>query len=93
MDLNSTITFCPTVFAQEVDDEMVLLDMNSENYFGLDGVATDIWKILEKENVTLENVLKELLTIYDVKEESLKEDIFTFIKELEQRELISVIKV
>ena len=39
MDLNKKITFADTVFAQEVDGEMVLLDMNSENYFGLDAVG------------------------------------------------------
>jgi hypothetical protein len=47
MDLNKKITFADTVFAQEVDGEMVLLDMNSENYFGLDEVGTAIWQAMQ----------------------------------------------
>ena len=51
MNLNQQIVFADTVFAQEVDGEMVLLDMNSENYFGLDSVGTDIWKAIEATDV------------------------------------------
>jgi hypothetical protein len=48
MDFSKKIIFSDTVFAQEVDGEMVLLDMNAENYFGLDSVASDIWKLLQE---------------------------------------------
>ena len=44
MNLDQKVIFAETVFAQEVDGEMVLLDMESENYFGLDEVGTSIWK-------------------------------------------------
>lgn len=46
MNLNQKVTFAETVFAQEVDVEMVPLDMESENYFGLDEVEEEM---LEKD--------------------------------------------
>jgi len=46
MNLAQKVTFAETVFAQEVDGEMVLLDMESENYFGLDEVGTAIWQAM-----------------------------------------------
>jgi ornithine carbamoyltransferase len=89
MDLNSKITFADTVFAQEVDGEMVLLDMNSENYFGLDGVGTDIWQAIQ-ENNSLEDVFTALLTQYEVEEEVLKKDLLAFVDKLQESGLIKV---
>ncbi|HEO97908.1 MAG: PqqD family protein [Campylobacterales bacterium] len=89
MHLNQIVIFADTVFAQEVDGEMVLLDMNSENYFGLDGVGTDIWKAIEEKKV-LKEVLETLLEQYDVEEEVLKNDLFTFVKKLQENGLVEV---
>jgi ornithine carbamoyltransferase len=89
MNLNKKITFADTVFAQEVDGEMVLLDMNSENYFGLDAVGTDIWQAMqEKENLT--EVFEVLLEQYEVEEDILKTDLITFVKKLEESGLVKV---
>jgi hypothetical protein len=91
MDLNQKIKFIDTVFAQCVDDEMVLLDMKSENYFGLDGVGTAIWHGLEK-NGTLHDVLETLLEEYDVEEDVLKKDIITFVEKLYENGLVEVVE-
>ena len=89
MNLNKKVTFADTVFAQEVDGEMVLLDMNSENYFGLDEVGTAIWQaIQDKEN--LKEVFEVLLEQYEVEEDVLKKDIVTFVEKLEESGLIKV---
>lgn len=87
--MNSKVTFAETVFAQEVDGEMVLLDMNSENYFGLDVVGTDIWNAMQ-ENETLDEVFKVLLMQYDVEDEVLKKDLITFVEKLKENGLLKV---
>ena len=89
MDINSKITFADTVFAQEVDGEMVLLDMNSENYFGLDAVGTDIWQAMQ-ENESLTDVLSVLLAQYEVEKEVLKKDLLTFVEKLQEGGLVKV---
>jgi len=89
MILNKKVTFSDTVFAQEVDGEMVLLDMNSENYFGLDEVGTSIWQAMqEKEN--LKDVFEILLEQYEVEEDVLKNDLITFVEKLEESGLVKV---
>ena len=88
-DLNKKVTFADTVFAQEVDGEMVLLDMNSENYFGLDEVGTSIWQAMQ-ENENLQEVMSTLLEQYDVEEEVLKKDLLDFVNKLEESGLITV---
>ncbi len=89
MDLAKKITFADTVFAQEVDGEMVLLDMNSENYFGLDAVGTDIWQAMQ-ENESLTDVLAVLLDQYEVEEEVLKKDLLDFVEKLQESGLIEI---
>jgi len=90
VDLNKKVTFADTVFAQEVDGEMVLLDMNSENYFGLDAVGTDIWQAMQ-EKATLQEVLEVLLDQYEVEEEVLKKDLVSFVEKLEESGLVEVL--
>ena len=89
MNLNQKIIFTDTVFAQEVDGEMVLLDMESENYFGLDEVGTAIWQAIQEDGL-LQNVLETLLEQYDVEEEVLKKDLIGFVEKLAESGLVEV---
>lgn len=81
MDLDRTLIFPDTVFAQEIDGEMVLLDMASEHYFGLDGVATDIWKLLA-EGKSLRQTVDALREVYDVDAATLEKDLEAFTAKL-----------
>ncbi len=89
MNLNKKVIFIETVFAQEVDDEMVLLDMNSENYFGLDEVGTSIWQAMQ-EKETLKEVFEVLLEQYEVEPEMLQKDLLDFVDKLLESGLIEV---
>lgn len=86
---NSQVVFADTVFAQEIEGEMVLLDMNTESYFGLDSVASDIWKLL-REGKTLRETYEELLEMYDVEPETLRNDLETFTKTLVDNKLAAL---
>ena len=81
MTLNDTITIADTVFAQEVDDEMVILDTTSEQYFGLDATGVVIWQHLN-ENGSLQEVFDTMLEMYDVDAKQLEADICRFVQEL-----------
>ncbi len=89
MNLNQKITFSETVFAQEVDGEMVLLDMNSENYFGLDEVGTAIWQAMQ-ESGSLEEVYRAMLEQYDVEPEVLEKDLLDFVQKLNDSGLAEI---
>lgn len=92
MNLNQKITFAETVFAQEVDGEMVLLDMESENYFGLDEVGTSIWQEMQ-EKETLKDVLDALLEQYEVESDMLENDLSNFVDKLVESGLVKVEKL
>jgi len=91
MNLDQKVIFAETVFAQEVDGEMVLLDMESENYFGLDEVGTSIWQAMQ-EKETLKEVFEVLLEQYEVEAEVLENDLSDFVDKLVESGLVKVEK-
>lgn len=81
MDLSKRLECSENLFVQEVDGELVLLDMQSENYFGLDAVASKIWQILNADK-SLAETAEILQEIYDVDESTLRRDLETFVQQL-----------
>ena len=89
MNLNQNITLSPEVISQEVSGETVLLDLDSENYFGLDEVGTRIWQLIKETN-DLAAIYQTLLTEYDVSEERLQHDLDTLLGEISQLGLVTL---
>jgi hypothetical protein len=89
MNFNKSIKISDSIFSQEIDGEMVLLDRESTNYFGLDTVGSTIWKIAQ-ESSNLEEIYRKLIDIYDVSAEILEKDLTNFINQLEQNNIIEV---
>ena len=89
MNLNQTIALSPDVISQEVSGETVLLDLESENYFGLDEVGTRIWQLIKETN-ELQLIFDTLLKEYDVSEEKLQLDLTTLLTEIEGMGLVKL---
>ena len=89
MNLNQTITLSPDVISQEVSGETVLLDLESEHYFGLDEVGTRIWQ-LAKETNDLKAIYQTLLAEYDVSESRLQQDLDNLLLEISGLGLITL---
>jgi hypothetical protein len=89
MNLNQTIILSPEVISQEVSGETVLLDLESENYFGLDEVGTRIWQLI-KESGDLRAIYNTLLEEYEVGEERLQTDLESLLGEISGLGLITL---
>lgn len=89
MNLNQAITLSPDVISQEVSGETVLLDLESENYFGLDEVGTRIWQLI-KETGDLQAVYDTLLEEYEVSGERLQQDLETLLTEISDLGLVTL---
>lgn len=88
-NLNQTIALSPDVISQEVSGETVLLDLESENYFGLDEVGTRVWQLIKETN-ELQIIFDTLLKEYDVSEERLQLDLTTLLAEIEGMGLVKL---
>jgi hypothetical protein len=89
INLNQTIALSPDVISQEVSGETVLLDLESENYFGLDEVGTRIWQLIKETN-DLSVIFDTLLEEYEVTEERLQQDLTVLLTEIEGLGLITL---
>lgn len=87
ISFSSNIYISSEVLAQEVDGETVLLDLQSESYFGLDEIGTRIWQLLQK-HTKLQKVFDILLKEYDVDEKRLENDLHELLNKLLDKKLI-----
>jgi len=84
---DQVFTVSSDVLFQEVSGEAVLLDMASENYFGLDASGTRVWNLLN-EGATLGAVLDALEQEYDVEHDVLLNDVGQLLEQLVEAGLI-----
>jgi hypothetical protein len=77
------------VLFQEIEGECVLLNMASEQYFGLDDVGTRIWQFLVEEGDPAK-VLTQLRQVYNVDEATLRTDLAKLLEQLSSEGLVSL---
>ena len=86
---SSHIIISSEVLAQEVSGETVLLDLQSESYFGLDEIGTRIWQLLQ-DHKELQKVFDTMLAEYDVDAKQLENDLNELLEKLLDANLINV---
>jgi hypothetical protein len=89
IDLDTVLRVPDSVLFQQVSDESVLLDMDSEQYFGLDEVGTRIWQLIVEDG-RLGDVHVAMLDEYDVDPQVLERDLLDLVGTLAQKGLVVV---
>lgn len=87
--LPKRITFSPDVLFQVLDDEAVLLDLASEQYFSLNELGMRMWQLLS-ENGDTAAAFKQLRLEYKVAPATLRRDMARWIDELVELGLVSI---
>ena len=77
------------VLISRLQEESVILNLDSERYFGLDDVATRILSVLAEAD-SIEAAYKSLLDEYDVDGQMLRQDLVALIESLLQQGIIEV---
>ncbi len=77
------------VIASEMEDELVMMSMENNAYYGLNSVGRKIWELLESEK-TLSSLCDQLMDKYDVDIETCRKDVSKLIVKLEQVGLVTV---
>lgn len=89
MNLNQIVRVSPQVISQEISGETVILDLDSEYYFGLDAVGTRIWQLI-RESADLHTIYTILLDEYEVDEARLRSDLEALIADACARGLLTL---
>jgi hypothetical protein len=77
------------VLVRQVEGESVLLNLESEQYFGLDEVGTGMWAALTRAD-SIEAAYQALLGEYEVDAEQLRQDLQTLIEKLVEKGLLKL---
>jgi hypothetical protein len=80
----------PSVMFRELDGESVLLNLDSERYYGLDAAGTRFWEILAA-TPTVQAGFERLLEEFEVEPALLRSDLEALMGELAEHGLIVLI--
>lgn len=93
--MNNKLNFSDSIQRKEhllsapIDDEVVLLDPEQGNYYGLNSVAADIWNLL-KEPKSVFTLCNELIAQYDVEFEHCQKETLEHLATLLEQKLITI---
>lgn len=76
------------VLFSKIDEEVVLMSIEADSYFGLDPIGSHIWEILSKQPASINELVTLLLEEYEVDEATCLKDVQTFIDDMSARKLI-----
>ena len=91
--LSSKVRINEDIVSRNLQGEMVLLNLKTNLYCGLDPVGTKIWHLLNEQvnkHKSLKDILNELIKEYDVSEAQCTEDLLNFIRMLKEKDLIEI---
>lgn len=88
MTKQQSFTIPDTVLAAHLEDEAVLLDMDSKQYFRLNGTAAFIWKALER-GLAHESIIDDLTGNFDVDREEAAAELQRLLGELTSAGLLN----
>jgi hypothetical protein len=86
---NSTLRIPEHVLSRKVADETVLLNLANEQYYGLEGVGTRFWALIEA-GTTLEQAVNALAAEYQVGRATLMTDLTELAVDLERNGLLLI---
>jgi hypothetical protein len=73
-----------------VHDEVVMLSARAESYFGLDGVGSEIWTMIEEPR-RVNDICALLVGRYEVEPQRCEDDLLKFLNELLDYGLIRLV--
>lgn len=77
------------LLATDLGDEMIIMDLNSGDYIGLDAVGVSIWTIL-KESSSIDIIVHRLQQEYAIDEATCQKDVIEFLEELAKKKIITI---
>ena len=89
MSMSSILVVAKEQVSSELAGGVIMLDLKSGIYYGLEEVGARIWDLLQ-EPVSVSNIRDILLEEYDVSVEECERDLLSLLEEMESRALIEI---
>ena len=86
---NQSLQRHPDMVFSHIDDEVVMMSIETGEYYGLNPVASRIWELLEKP-YTFDRLIHILMQEFDIDETSCYKDVTRFLEQLTEKKLVIV---
>jgi hypothetical protein len=80
----------PELITSNLDDELVLMSLETSRYFGMDALGRQVWELLDEPR-SVGEVRDQLVTRYDVSPEQCEQDLLVFVGQLVDAQLVEVV--
>ena len=87
--VDATVTVNPQAVACDLEGEVVILNLESGVYFGLNAVGGDIWNYLQTEH-TIEEIIQKLLCEYRVERSRCEAEVLALLQMMSARGLVKI---
>ncbi len=85
----TTVAIHPDILATPMGEDLVMLNVETGTYFGLENVAKRIWQLIESPT-TIGTVVETICNEFEVDEETCEKDVIRFITGARNAKLITV---
>lgn len=87
--LNSKIARKSEIVTADMDGEIVMMHVETGNYFGLGNVGSVIWTMIENP-LTVEEIITSLLDQYEIGKDQCEDEVLRFLNEMNTLNLLEV---
>jgi hypothetical protein len=79
------------ILHQNLEDELVLLNLHTGVYFGLDAIGARMWQLIHAhQDLPLQRVLDSLTEEYEVQRDQCADDLLHLAARLEEKRLLEI---
>ena len=90
LTMDSFVTRSDRLIGNRVDNELVMIDLNSDNYYGLDPIATNIWEQITGPT-RVSDLCDKLLEKYAVEKDQCQQDVLIFLEQMSEKGILNVV--
>ena len=91
LTLDATVKIPESVLSTLLEQDAVLLDIRSNQYFALDEVGRRLWGLLSEGN-SIRDIYQTLLDEYEVDAKQLEQDILELLNNLMENGLVEIVQ-
>jgi hypothetical protein len=77
----------PTISHETIDNETLIIDLDSGSYYSLLGVGADVWSLVDR-GASVETIVARMLEHYDAERGEIEPAVMNFLANLRQDRLI-----
>ena len=89
--LTQTLVRQEEILASVMEDEVVMMNLQTDSYYGTNAVGTRIWELLEQP-LTVAELCQRLQEEFEVDDETCQQDVLPFLEKIIDEKLVRIIE-